>query len=212
MRWQNIFIFSLLSAIWLAGCASGTLRVNSTPDKADVYLAYEGEQPNRIGVTPMNLDSRMISEGHGNYFTVMIKKEGYQTEALMVPTGLMKSTLDISTRMEEFKLPLQCQDQTTAVEKIARGIANVQTLVQRSNLAEAQGKLAMLLDEYPNVSVLHDLMGNVHYISKNLEAALGAYQKSLNIDANNVDTQRMVTKIRSILGVRVPTANTPGGQ
>ena len=202
---------SLLSVMTLTGCAAGTLRVNSTPDKADVFVAYEGEQPSKIGVTPMNLDSRVIDEGRGRYVTVFLKKEGYQTEALMVPTGLMKASLDISSKLEEFKLPLQCQDQTFAVEKIARGIANVQSLVQANNLTEAQGKITLLLDEYPNVSVLHDLMGNVQYISKNLEGALNAYQKSLNIDPSNVDTQRMVNKIRSILGVRAPAAQG-GGQ
>jgi hypothetical protein len=194
------------------GCAVGSLRVNSTPPAADVYIAYEGEQPNKIGQTPLNLDSRLIDEGRGRYVSVMIKKDGYQTEALLVPTGLMRSSLDISSKLEEFKLPLQCQDQTSAVEKIGRGIANVQSLVKTNALGEAQNKLMILIDEYPNISVLHDLLGNVHYINKNLDGALASYQKSLNLDPNNIDTQRMVNKIRTITGVRTPAGSSGGGQ
>lgn len=200
-------IFLALTSSNILGCAAGALRVNSSPEKAEVFVTYEGEQPNKIGETPLNLDSRVIDENRGKYLTVSIKKEGYQTESVIVPNTVMSSTFDMSSRLEEYKLPLQCQDQTASIEKISRGVAQAQSMMQTSRLVEAQGQLSMLITDFPNVSVLHDLMGNVHYMNKNLEMAYASYRKSLELNPANVDTQRMVTKIQGIIGIRVPASS-----
>lgn len=189
------------------GCASGGLRVNSTPEKAEVFLAYEGEQPNKIGETPLKLDSHMIQENRGRYMTISVKKDGFQTETAVVPNGMMKSEIEMSSYLQEYKLPLQCQDQTAAIERISRGVAQAQSLLQTNRLVEAQGQLSMLLADFPNVSVLHDLIGNVHYINKNLEMAYASYKKSLELNPSNVDTQRMVSKIQGIIGIRSPASS-----
>jgi hypothetical protein len=189
------------------GCANGALRVNSTPEKAEVYIAYEGEQPSKVGETPLNLDGRLINENRGKYLTVSIKKEGYQPENVIIPNSVMKSSVDMSSRLAENKLPLQCQDQMAAIEKISRGVAQVQSMLQGSRLVEAQGQLSMLITDFPDVSVLHDLMGNVHYINKNLEMAYASYRKSLELNPTNVDTQRMVGKIQGIIGIRMPASS-----
>jgi hypothetical protein len=188
------------------GCATGTMRVNSTPDKAEVFVAYEGEQPNKVGETPLSLDSRTINANRGKYVTVSIKKDGFLSESVIIPNSVMKSSVDMSSRLSENKLPLQCQDQMAAIEKISRGVAQVQSMMQSSRLVEAQGQLSMLISDFPDVSVLHDLMGNVHYINKNLEMAYASYRKSLDLNPTNVDTQRMVSKIQGIIGIRMPAA------
>ena len=206
MKIYKNFIFISACIFIITGCASGSLRVNSTPDKAEVFVAYEGEQPNKIGETPLNVDSRVISENRGRYINLTIKKEGFQQESILVPTGVMKASLDLSSKLDEHKLPQQCLDQTASVEKIARGIASVQSLMNRSGYDEARLKLSNLISEFPGVSVLHDLMGNVNYVTKNLDAALASYQRSLGIDPNNVDTQRMVNKIKSIVDIRSPAS------
>src|SRR5690606_5837413 len=95
---------SLILPMALVGCSMGSLRVSSTPDKADVMMAYEGEQPSKLGQTPLHLDSRMIESRRGSYVTLYVKKDGYQTESVMIPTSLFQSSVDVSTRLEEFKL------------------------------------------------------------------------------------------------------------
>ncbi len=207
MNWLRFLSICFLAYLGLQGCADGGLRVNSTPDKADVFIAYEGELPNKVGETPLKLDARMIDEKRGKYITISLMKEGYKTENVIVPNSSMKSTIDVSSRLQEYKLPLQCQEPTASIEKITRGVAQVQSMLQSSRLVEAQGQLSMLLTDYPNVSVLHDLMGNVHYMNKNLEMAYASYRKSIELNPSNVDTQRMVTKIQSIIGIRVPAAS-----
>ena len=200
------FIWRLAPAALLMGCASADLKVSTTPDQADVYLAYEGEQPVKVGATPLRLEERINGSNRGRYVTLSIKKDGYKTESVLIPLNPLKSKIDVSLRLEEAKLPEQCQNQTAAVEKISKGIADSQSLVKSGNLSAAQARLSALINEYPNVTVLHDLLGNVYYLGKNLEAALASYQRSLNLDATNADTQRMVNKIREILGQRLPSS------
>ena len=202
----------MLSLFFSTGCASSILKVNSSPESADVYLADEGQQPKKIGQTPVRLQARDLDEANGRFVTLYIKKEGYQSESVMVPTGLINKSVEISSKLEEFKLPPQCREQTVTIEKIARGVAQVQILISSNKLYEAQTQLNLLLSDYPDVSVLQDLMGNVQYINKNLDGALVHYEKSLKIDSNNLDTQRMVTKIKGIIGVRSPASVTNGGQ
>lgn len=204
-----IVCLMVLAASGFVGCASGSLRVVSTPPQADVYVAYDDGPANKIGQTPLSLDDRAIDFKRGKYINLTIKKDGYLSDSMIVPSSMLPSALDISSRLEETKLPNICSNQSASVERIARGIASAQSLMNRNNVEEARGKLSGLINEFPDVSVLHDLMGNVHYVSKNLDGALSSYQRSLNIDPTNSDTQRMVTKLRQILNRE---AAKPGGQ
>ncbi len=207
MKNYKLKLFTLsVAALSIAGCASSDLKVTSTPDKADVYLSYDGEQPEKVGQTPLRLDERLARTGRGRYAKVEIRKEGFKPESVMVPLASLKSAVEITTKLEESKLPEQCTNQTAAVEKISRGIAESQSMVKQGNLLGAQGRLSALINEFPNVTVLHDLLGNVHYIGKNLDSALKSYERSLNIDPTNADTQRMAGKIREILGRRNPAS------
>lgn len=202
----NSHIVVLFTAMFLVGCASGDLKVQSTPEQADVFLSYDGEQPEKIGQTPLRLDQRLSTSNRARYAKIEIRKDGYKTESVLIPLNSVKSTVEISTRLDEARLPEQCQNQTAAVEKISKGIADSQSMVKSGNLQGALARLTALINEYPNITVLHDLLGNVHYISKNLDAALTSYQRSLNLDPTNADTQRMVNKIREITGQRFPAS------
>jgi tetratricopeptide (TPR) repeat protein len=191
-----------------AGCGTGNLRVVSNPEKADIYVTPEGEQPKKIGETPLNVSADAINPGRGRYVNVSVRKEGFESESVLVPVNLFGNSVDISAKLEQTVLPKVCIDQSAAVEKISRGVATVQAMMNRGSPEEARQKINDLLSEYSGVSVLYDLLGNVHYVQKNLEQALASYQRSLSIEPNNMDTQRMVTKIRSIVEIRVPA----GGQ
>lgn len=186
---------------FLSGCASGGLRVSSNPEQADVVVIRENGTAEKVGQTPLQIDERQIS-GSGKYITIVISKEGHQSESFVVPMAATGSLIQVNTKLREVTLPPICLNQSVAIDKISRGIADVQALIKQRNLAEAQGKINSLLTEYSNVSVLYDLLGNVHYMNRNLDAALASYQKSLNIDPTNADTQRMAKKLSEIVGVR----------
>jgi tetratricopeptide (TPR) repeat protein len=186
------------------------VRVSTVPEAADVYVGYDGGQPAKVGQTPLKLESDLISQRKGRFVTLTLKKEGFQTETVILPTSQFGADLSVTSKLDEYKLSMQCHDQNTAIQKVSRGTASVQYLIKAGRFTEALGQIDVLLSEFPGVSVLFDLKGNVLYLSKDLSGALAAYDKSVELDPTNTDTQRIRAKIRGILGDRAPVSR--GGQ
>lgn len=201
---------ALLGAEFLSGCAVGMLTVQSTPEGAEVFLAGEDQQPTRLGKTPLNVNSQHLQSVGRNTIEIQIRKEGYATEHFMVPKMSLGSSVSISLKMQESKLPLSCQDQTAAVEKVARQVAQVQFLIQQKKFETAERILNGLIEDNPTSSVFYDLLGNVFYLKKDLELALDAYETSLRLNPGAKETQRMVNKLRSIRSPRLPTSEGGG--
>lgn len=193
------FIISIL-----VGCSHSSVKIDSVPSAADVYVTQDSGQPVKVGQTPLTLKDDQIRQKQGSYATIEIRKDGFLPESMVVPTSYLGSNVTINSRLEENKISLQCHDQTTAMQKIARGTASVQHYINASKLSEALNSINPLISEFPNVSVLHDLKGNILYLNKDLMGALGSYDRSYQLDPSNTDTQRIRTKIRAVLGDRAP--------
>lgn len=194
----------------LSACASNSLKITSKPEKAEVWLAAENEQPVKLGETPLFLDSKSLRTNNSSHFNIKIQKDGYLPESMVLPSSSVNGAVDLSVILTESKLPQVCTDQAGSLEKVARGVAKVQLLLGRGQSEEARLQISSLISEFPNVSVFHDLLGNIHYISKNFESAKLAYQKSLELNPNNIDTQRVLDKLNVILNNRLPASQ--GGQ
>ncbi|MBK7842404.1 MAG: hypothetical protein IPJ71_01720 [Bdellovibrionales bacterium] len=51
--------------ILLSGCTTSMLTVQTSPEGADVYVVYPGQQPSRLGKTPLSMDSYPLSSQPG---------------------------------------------------------------------------------------------------------------------------------------------------
>jgi len=199
-----------IAALLTIGCAQGAIKVNSLPEAAEVFVGYDGAQPARVGQTPLKLEGDFLSRKKGSYVTVTLRKEGFQTETMVLPTSYLGADLTITSKLEEYKLSQQVHDQNAAIQKVSRGTASVQFLMKANRLPEALQQIEGLISEFPGASVLYDLKGNILYLSKDLTGALAAYDRSVEIDPSNGDTLRIRAKIRGILGDRAPVSR--GGQ
>lgn len=105
-------------------------------------------------------------------------------------------------KLPEPKLDIdQCEKiSKEGMNRLSKGIALAQSNMMRNQWNVATVNLASLIAEYPFVSVLHDLQGNVYYLQKNFRGALASYERSLQIDPQNVETAIMVRKLRQITG------------
>ncbi len=185
-------------------CSTSSLRVTSSPEGADVYMVPEGQQPIRLGKTPLFLSSQQINNQTGNSVQIRVQKEGYQTEAFLTPKVVFSSSVDLSVKLSENKLPLACTQQADASNRLARDVAKSQQFIFEQKYVEAQRLLLNILDDNPGSSVILDLLGNVNYLNKNTSQALNYYERALDIDPNGTETKRMVQKLRSITGARTP--------
>jgi tetratricopeptide (TPR) repeat protein len=189
----------LTSIILLFGCTS-SIKIESSPENADVYLTREGATPALIGKTPLQLSQYTAPGIFSDNVSLSISKEGYQTESLFLPHSILQVEAKWTTALRPLPVQSAAKDRDADMNQVAQGIAEVQRLMFHKNYPEAERSLETMIQKYPNVSVFYDLLGNVHYIQKNFDRALDAYRHSQQIQPNNAETTRMIRKLTEIRG------------
>lgn len=194
----NLFLFTS-AALALTGCASSQfLQIESDPVGADVYLSISGQSSAKVGQTPLQLQSSQIPSGAEAQ--ISISKGNLKSETVFLPATNFSKSGKIFIKLTDTQLPIACLQQEASMQKLARGIAESQAMIKSKELDQSEQKLVSLSGEFSNVSVIYDLLGNIHYLKKDLDKALIAYRKSISLNPNNLETTRIIQKIEQIKG------------
>jgi predicted Zn-dependent protease len=94
--------------------------------------------------------------------------------------------------------PPSCEIQSKNTSKVARNVAQAIFFTQQKKFDQAETLLTNLINENPDISVLYDLIGNVHYLNQKTNLAVEAYSRSLELNPNSLETQRMFNKLNTI--------------
>lgn len=180
--------FSLL----MSGCASNQLTVESTPEGADVYVVGNNSKQ-KVGKTPMTLTNSNAPALFKDTIQVSVQKEGFKSESFMVPPASTTANGRISAQLAQM-------DSATTTNEVSEGVAQILRMIYKKNYGEAERSLSTYTTKFANVPIFWDLLGNVHYLQKNLDRALSSYQTSLSLNPQNAETQRMIGKIKSMRG------------
>lgn len=189
-------------------CATNNLTVTSKPSGAEVYLIPEGQQPLRLGETPLSIATDQVTQTAKGSATVLVAKEGFEAERFLVPKISFSSNVQISTELKEQASSPMCQAADETLKRVVRDVAEVQNLTYQKQYDRALFMIDALIAKYPQIAVFYDLQGNIFYLQRVTDRALSAYQRSLKIDPTSSETQRMVQKLESILGSRMPTGSS----
>jgi hypothetical protein len=197
-----IFIkFSILSLISFSiGCATSGMHVTSEPTDADVFISKAGQPPIKVGKTPFIVSSNQIVGFGADVLELQIQKQGFQGEKILLP----KSNLGLSTsfhfnlKPNDTKEAEECRMQDQALNEVSRAVAEMMNYIKRKNLADAARVGESIKLKYPNVAVVYDLLGNVYYLTHDIDKALLAYKKSKELNPNNFETERMIQKLSSL--------------
>lgn len=193
----NFLLFTLIEA--LVGCASNQyIQIESDPLGADVFLSISGQSANRLGQTPLQIPSHQIPPGADAQISVT--KGNQRSDNVFLPATSFAKSGKIFVKLNENQLPLSCIQQEASMQKLARGIAESQAMIKNKDLIQAEQTLVSLSIEFNNISVIYDLLGNIHYIKKDLDKALFSYKKSISLNPNNPETARVIQKIEQIKG------------
>lgn len=197
-------IQSLILIFTFSSCSVATLRVESQPDAADVYVNVNGQPSKKIGQTPLSLTESSLGAGDQS-FEITVSKDGFQTENVLVPpTTFSRSTL-LQIKMKEVATTNKIiNDQI--VQKVASQTAYVQSMIKMKEYELAEQTLITLIAQYSGVATFHELLGNIHYLKRDLSKALSSYRKAYELNPGNIDTQRMINKIEDIRGERGTTS------
>jgi tetratricopeptide (TPR) repeat protein len=192
-------VASFAILLFLTACQSQSFRVDSEPAGADVFISSQGQTPRKLGVTPYAIQASDQGD-KTQAIQVIVSKDGSGSESVLLPPAAMGRAGGMFVRLESMKVPISCQNQEVALEKVARGVAESQYQIKIKNLDQAERTLNALAAEYANVSVLHDLLGNVHFLRKDIDRALSSYRRSQAIAPNNSETTRMIKRLEELKG------------
>lgn len=189
-------IGSVLALFFAASCASPSLvGINSYPENSQVYVKTKEGEVKEIGKTPLSLSrSEIFSYGSG-ISALEFRKDGYETEKIVLADNGRTDSYDVSVKLSEKRLETK-EDNNKALEILAKGLAKSLHLTMKKDYDKAQIVLESLIQNYPSVSVCHDLLGNIFFLKHENNLALQSYEKSLMIYPDNIETKQMVQRLK----------------
>jgi len=173
------------------------IKVESNPVAADVEIVLPGQSPKKIGQTPLNLDDSSLG-GSNKMVQVIVSTKGFSSQSVTIPASQFGRNGNIFVDLEKQQLPQACLNQELSLNKVTRGVAEAYNHITQKRLEQAEAVLTNLTLEFPSNSVLHDLLGNVYYLKKDLTRALETYKKSAQLNPANNETTRMIQKIETL--------------
>jgi hypothetical protein len=184
----------------LTGCASSSVKIQSTPEGADVYLLRKDASPAKLGKTPLDLNASSTPELFSELVRIEVRKDGFLADSIAIPKAKTMGEARFLFTLKETNLPAVCVNQDLAANEIARGVAEVSTMLGRRRYLEADSLLRSLTAKFNTVSVLFDLQGNLYFLQKDFGRALESYKRSNDLAPNNPVTQRMLERLIAIRG------------
>lgn len=191
------------------GCTTSTLRVESQPDGADVYVSINGQSSRKVGVTPLTIQENQINSGN-DPFQLSIIKEGFLTENILAPATYFSRNSNVQVKLKESSNSKQTANDEV-LQKVSSQVAYTQSQIRSKDYDGAERTILNILPQFPNVATFHELLGNVYYLKKDLQKAHSAYRKALDLNPSNTDTVRMIQRIEGVRNdLRSPTSSNGG--
>lgn len=198
------FLIITFSGLCFLACQSTSRVLISGEPGIEVFKVRQNAPEELLGKIPLDIESTQLFAPNENTVQLSAHK-GSQTNNLLVMKPQLPGLYNIKLNFpQETLLVPQTEHCEKSAEQrdyslLAKSIAESQALIHRKNYEAAQIKLIALSNQFPEIAVIHDLLGNSYYLSKRFEDSLKSYQKSLKIDANNSGAAQMVERLKQIV-------------
>lgn len=179
--------FLLLLAV---SCGSrSSIKIKSLPSGATVSAIDSDGSIRTLGQTPFETNESMQS--------FVVEKEGYEGSRIFIGR-LASQHYEYSLNLTPKALDPKVSDIKSQQERLAKNLAKANNLINRKRYSEAHSLLINMTSDYPYVSVTYDLLGNISYLQKDFRSAISHYQRSLEINPENVETKQVIDRLRSM--------------
>ena len=186
---MNLYLFIIVLMFMTSCSTSSSIKLRSIPEGANVSAVESDGTARLLGQTPLETKESMQS--------LLIEKDGHESSRIFV------GRLHSENYEYSVKLTPKVEDPKVAgiksrYEKLAKTLAMANNLLNNKRYSEANSILVNLTNDYPYVSVSYDLLGNISYLQKDFRKAIHYYQKSLDINPENVETKQVLDRLRSM--------------
>lgn len=187
----------LFTLIFIVSCSSsGRLSVKSNPSEATVKIYDQSGDIKEMGKTPISIDFDEVFSNSKNV-KLIVEKQNFEEEKIILTKPAIQTNYDVSVSLKRDTAFAGEQENQKKYQMVATRIAEAYEKIQQKNLRAAEGILIRFLDEFPNVSVGYDLLGNVYFIMGDKDAALSQYIKADEINPNNFERKRIIDRLKA---------------
>ena len=190
-----------LSLLLLISCSSTTtmVKIQSSPEGALVSSRGTDGASRSLGKTPLQVESSELSSSGGRVTSLIVSKEGYQDQHILLGRDRAKENYDINIKLQGQTEDPKVMDAKSRQEKLAKNMVQAHNMISNKRYEEARSLLISVIQEYPHISVGYDLMGTLSYLQKDLKSSLNYYERSLQINPENVETKQMIDRLKGML-------------
>jgi tetratricopeptide (TPR) repeat protein len=198
----------------LNGCAASHFVVKSDPLQADVSFTLPNGEKKPLGKTPLEMPMSEINNiignsiGNGEFFSVVIEKQGYLQQSFSIPASNFGTTVTaLSVKLKEGTSPKEIR----AAKDLVDHLFVAQKLALNNEHERAQIELDKILVEFPNFPRALSMRASIYYAQKNYAESLKWYEEALKADPQMEDAIKMIAKVRGIQGgARAPAGTNKG--
>jgi tetratricopeptide (TPR) repeat protein len=194
------FIYALMTTTTLTACATSQFTIESDPPGADIVVVSNGGVKQKIGQTPMTVNASQQPTIFANDAQIQISKDGFRSESYLLPPSASGSSGRLQAKLVDDPVTKACQDSATTITEATDAVAQIQRMLYKKSYPDAERALNGYVIKFPTVPVFFSLLGNVHYLQKELDKALDAYRRANALQPQNLETSRMIEKIKAIRG------------
>ena len=190
-------VFLLFFTFVVSSCSSsGKLSIKSNPSEATVKIYEQSGDIKEMGKTPLSIDFNQVFYNSKNV-KLIIEKQNFESEKIILTKPAIQTNYDVSVSLNRDTASASEQENQKKYQLVATRIAEAYEKIQQKNLRAAEGILIRFLDDFPNVSVGYDLLGNVYFIMGDKDAALSQYIKADEITPNNFERKRIIDRLKN---------------
>lgn len=208
MKHVTNFLVLAVTLVLTFGCGSGTLRVVSEPEQAEVFIVTGSETPALIGTTPLvksGKDLQEVLKGQdkpGGLVNVRVKKEGFKTSDFWVPVnagGTLATNLVLKLEASNGEVEM------TTAKEVVRRLFLAQQFARDNQLERALIEIDKVLEMYPEFDRALTMKAAIYYAKGDFQESLKWYESALAINPELKNAVVMAGKVRETL--KMPVKN-----
>lgn len=195
----------LISVLFLllSGCGTSTLKIDTNPPGADVYVKTVGSTDRRLlGKTPIPRTlTKDIQKGQLGSLMLDVELENYQsTSVLIAEAGNSES--EISLQLKPMAADKKAENDSAKINKNLDQLFEAQRLARIGRHDDALKILDEISKEFPQWASVPEMRGGIFLLQKNYVKALDEYKKSVALNTDNTSSQAIIKNLEKRVGIK----------
>lgn len=198
MRSLRFLLMSAIFSIWLSGCASNSINIDSVPREAKIRATVIDDGSTiDLGETPYSIQDGALPEPlKGKAVRLEFAKKGYVTREILIQR-LDGFELNLKQTLEEEGKGANYRWKDEDVTNYVTRILDIQKAARSQRLRPALEGIKDVKKSYPDLGVTYEIEGSIYFLAKDYKSALGSFEKAFKLDPNSKTIPKMIKVLKA---------------